>query len=359
MKRRIITFWVLVFSLFFTTFSWSKDTLLVGYTPSSIFIKKQGNELRGPSAWLWERVCDDLDLSYQAVEMPLDTLLAALTSGALDAGISPLTITSSRQESMDFSPPFYIAYSSVMVRAASPLKRSLRFVASFFSINFFRALGALVFVILIFGALEWWFERKHNTAEFEPGLKGLWQGFWWSAVTMTTVGYGDKSPQTVGGRIIALVWMFTAIIIISGFTASIASSLTVNQLGSNQSQIQDFKQKPLATVSNSATEQWLLNHFFTNLKEYKDIPAMVEAMEAGEVEGIAYDQPILQSLAESDSLSRFETLPLTYNPQFYALGFDARLPDTLKRDISVKLLEEVESQDWKVLLTEYNLSPNP
>lgn len=228
---------------------------------------------------------------------------------------------------MDFSPPFYIAYSPVMVGAASPLKRSLRFVASFFSINFFRALGALVFVILIFGALEWWFERKHNTEEFEPGLKGLWQGFWWSAVTMTTVGYGDKSPQTVGGRIIALVWMFTAIIIISGFTASIASPLNVNQLGSNQSQIQDFKQQPLATVSNSATEQWLLNHFFTNLKEYKDIPAMVEA--------------------------------ITYNPQFYALGFDARLPDTLKRDISVKLLEEVESQDWKVLLTEYNLRPNP
>lgn len=89
MKRRIIAFWVLVFSLFFTTFSWSKDTLLVGYTPSSIFIKKQGNELRGPSAWLWQRVCDDLDLSYLAVEMPLDTLLAALSSGALDASSLP------------------------------------------------------------------------------------------------------------------------------------------------------------------------------------------------------------------------------------------------------------------------------
>ena len=98
--------------------------------------------------------------------------------------------------------------------------------------NFVRALGALVFVIFIFGMLMWMFEKRDNKQEFDKGLKGIWEGFWWSAVTMTTVGYGDKAPLSFGGRVIALVWMFAAIIIISGFTASIASSLTLESSSS-------------------------------------------------------------------------------------------------------------------------------
>ena len=50
---------------------------------------------------------------------------------------------------------------------------------------------------------------------------------------MTTVGYGDKAPVTVMGRLIGLIWMFAAIIIISSFTAAIAASLTVSELGSD------------------------------------------------------------------------------------------------------------------------------
>lgn len=72
----------------------------------------------------------------------------------------------------------------------------------------------------------WFFERHRNPTQFggRPG-HGLGSAFWWSAVTMTTVGYGNKSPQTLGGRLIALVWMFTSVIIISSFTAQIASAL--------------------------------------------------------------------------------------------------------------------------------------
>lgn len=40
------------------------------------------------------------------------------------------------------------------------------------------------------------------------GFESLGDGLWWCLVTITTVGYGDKFPVTVGGRIVATVLMF-------------------------------------------------------------------------------------------------------------------------------------------------------
>ncbi len=333
----------------------SRDTLTVGYKVSAPFVFEQNDELVGASTWLWDEVSDEHDLPYKLVEMSLDSLLQSLRSGTIDLSLSPLTITSDRARQMDFSPPYYIAYSSVLAPSSSTLQKTQALVGSFFSLNFFRALGALVLVILVFGLLEWLFERKVNHEEFGKGIKGLWSGFWWSAVTMTTVGYGDKSPRTLGGRIVALIWMFTAIIIISGFTASIASSLTVNQLNVSQNRIEDFKERPLGTISNSSTEEWLKKHFFTNTQPFSNFSDMQGALKDQEIEAIAYDQPILKHIMRLDTLNGYEILPITYNAQFYAMGFRKNLPDTLKEIISTSILEQTERMDWQVLLAEYDL----
>ncbi|MBI4266068.1 MAG: potassium channel family protein [Acidobacteria bacterium] len=46
---------------------------------------------------------------------------------------------------------------------------------------------------------------------------------WWAVVTATTVGYGDVSPVTPEGRLIAVVLMITGIGVIGVFTATVAS----------------------------------------------------------------------------------------------------------------------------------------
>jgi voltage-gated potassium channel len=54
---------------------------------------------------------------------------------------------------------------------------------------------------------------------------GLGESFYWSLVTMTTVGYGDVTPKTQQGRVIATVLMFAGVSILALISASIASFL--------------------------------------------------------------------------------------------------------------------------------------
>ncbi len=336
-------------------FAQPNDTLVIGYIADAPFVVETPESINGPSVWLWDHVAEELEQPYVYQKMDLDNLLHRLASGTIDISLSPLTITSDRMEQMDFSAPYFIAHSTLMRMELSSFERFLAFVKSFFSLAFFQVLGGLAFVILMFGFLVWLFERKGNREEFDSSLKGLWSGFWWSAVTMTTVGYGDKSPRTVGGRVVALVWMFAAIIIISGFTASIASSLTINTIGTAGSTVEDFKDRTIGTIHNSGTDVWLTNHFFTNTRTFVEVTEMKQALDEGEIDVIAYDKPILQELIRHDSLESYQLVPTEFNPQFYAMGINRRLPDTLKFLIDLAILEQTESVEWKILLNEYDL----
>jgi voltage-gated potassium channel len=58
----------------------------------------------------------------------------------------------------------------------------------------------------------------------------LGDAYWWAIVTVTTVGYGDVSPKTGEGRLIAAVLMLVGIGVIGVFTATLASFfLTKNE----------------------------------------------------------------------------------------------------------------------------------
>lgn len=354
LKKFVFILLLLVFSL--SGYGNNKDTLIVGYKIAPPFVVEKNSKLMGPSVWLWEHIAEEIKIPYVFKKYSLDSLLNGLESGKIDVALSPLTITSERSKVIDFSSPYYIAHSSILQKDISPLSKTLAFIGSFFSINFFRALGALTFVILVFGILVWIFERKRNKDQFDKGFKGLWNGFWWSAVTMTTVGYGDKTPKSIGGRIVGLIWMYTSIIIISGFTASIASALTVNRIGSSNVQIRDFKEKTLGTIKNSSTEAWLKNNFFNDKKVYSEMDMLIKALEIDHVEGIAYDRPILQNILNNDTLSRFSLLNIKYNPQFYAIGMNKNLSDSIKDVINLTMLDKTEIMDWRVLLAEYNLN---
>jgi voltage-gated potassium channel len=67
----------------------------------------------------------------------------------------------------------------------------------------------------------------------EPKINTYQDALWWSIVTATTVGYGDLSPVTLGGRLIALLLMIFGIGLIGMITGSIATYFISNPKETN------------------------------------------------------------------------------------------------------------------------------
>jgi voltage-gated potassium channel len=55
-------------------------------------------------------------------------------------------------------------------------------------------------------------------------FSSIGSGLWWAAQTVTTVGYGDKVPTNVAGRLVAVIVMLVGIGFLTVVTASITSS---------------------------------------------------------------------------------------------------------------------------------------
>jgi voltage-gated potassium channel len=54
-------------------------------------------------------------------------------------------------------------------------------------------------------------------------IRTLPDGLWWAVTTVTTVGYGDRYPTTVTGRLIAIGLMVVGIALLGVVTATIAA----------------------------------------------------------------------------------------------------------------------------------------
>lgn len=61
-------------------------------------------------------------------------------------------------------------------------------------------------------------------AAVEGPRLSAWDGVWWAATTVTTVGYGDITPETTAGRLIAIVVMVVGIGFVALLTAAAADS---------------------------------------------------------------------------------------------------------------------------------------
>lgn len=62
-------------------------------------------------------------------------------------------------------------------------------------------------------------------AVLEPEIGNPFDGIWWAVVTLTTVGYGDISPSSTAGRLLAIALMLVGIGFVAVLTAAVAAHM--------------------------------------------------------------------------------------------------------------------------------------
>jgi len=261
--------------------------------------------------------------------------LEAVEKKETDLGFSGITITADREKIVDFSQPFFDSGLIIAIHT-DQAKKFTRFPTVIIRVIGFSVVLFLVGLTFV-AHIIWWLERDdENSHGFSTKYsKGIMDAYWWAVVTMTTVGYGDKCPRKISGRLVAAVWMFIGIMWFAAFTATLSTVLTLNRLqpGSIRS-VADLDQRRVAVIDGTTTEDYL-RYYNIKMVLSGSLSEMVKLLKNDQVDAVIYDAPPLQYIAKNDP--EIQVVGDIFAEQRYGVVFpddgDERLKEIFNREI--------------------------
>ncbi|TWT99970.1 Cyclic nucleotide-gated potassium channel [Botrimarina colliarenosi] len=277
-------------------------------------------------------------------DMGIEPMLAAVENGEVDMAAAAITVNFEREKRLDFSHAFHSSGLGIAAGAGDRVTGLFGLVRSILSPTFLGVVAALLSTMLATGVAIYYFERHVNREQFGGGFfRGVASGLWWSAVTLTTVGYGDKVPKSPAGRFIGLLWMFSGLFIIASFTAAITSALTLTQLRSRINGPADLPRARVATVEGSTSAAYLRARRIYARGE-PDIDAALEDLIEGRVDAVVYDAPVLRYEVHNRFEEEVVVLPAEFERQDYAFALPPNSP--LRETVNQALLRTTSDADW-------------
>ena len=349
--KNLLSVCFLLFILFLGYSQTPDKTLIIGTKIAEPFaMKDKDGKWYGISIELWEKIAKELNLKYEWKELGLKPLLDGVSNSSIDVGIAAITITSDRESKFDFSHSYYSTGLSIVT--PKNLNDGWRSVLrGIFSSQMLFILLMLFIILFIIGTLTWLVERKRNPENFNPNpIKGIPAGMWWAAVTMTTVGYGDMTPQTVGGRVIALFWMFASLLMVSAVIAGVASTLTLAKSKPLISGPEDLSKARISSIKNSSSDAYLKNRQLQG-NYYPTVLDGLNAIAQGKSDAMVYDDPLLKYLTNQHFKNKLIVIDKLFELQQYGIAFPEGSP--LREPVNRIMLEIIHREEWQRVLKSY------
>jgi len=329
----------------------SPGKLVVGIMDMPPFlIKAEDGHWEGLSIDLWRAVARDLGIEYEFREYTrAASMLDDAQAGKIDI-IPGLAVTERNEVILDFSRQYLRSGLSIAISTEESGSRLLRFAGRLAVTDILLMLCLLLLLSLVAGIIVWLFEGRRNSEFHGNMVQGAGHGFWWAVVTLTTVGYGDKAPKTAGGRVTALIWMFSSIFLLASFTAAITTTLTVGELGGKIRGLEDLADVRVGAYARSEGVAFLAQNGIT-AQLYENVRDGLQALVQKEIDAFVFNESVLKYMVNQEFAGVVAVLPGTFDQYYLGMAMPTNSP--LQEQINRALLRIIAGDEWDKLVVHY------
>lgn len=331
------TFVLVVLVLFSSAiFADNVPSYLVGTKVAPPFSYMEDGVWKGYSIDLLDALSEEMGFKYQLARYDNVTgLLKGAASEEVDFSIAAISTTNEREHWLDFSHPYFITTQGILTKNnGSIVWWVLQRVGA--------ALGILVTMMYVVGFI---------VAHLDPHdeINNAHKGAWFALVTFTTTGYGDYVPANARAKFVAAMWMVASLFLLSLFTGYIASSLTVKELTSTPTTIQDLHRSKVVTLGGTTSQALLsalgIKHIVTN-----DLEVAKELVLYGKADALVYDKAMLDYMAMQTE-EDIEVWPINRGQERYAIAFPQG--SNLREPFNVSILKLINTPEWDTVTLRY------
>lgn len=325
-----------------------EDALSFATVERPPFATQEGGTPTGFSIALTELIAAKLgrDVSFEFYEN-FPEMLSALEEGLHDGAVANISITADRERVLDFSQPIFEGGIGVLLLSEAGGNPIL---SAILTRDFLIAVVAALALLFGSGMLMWVFERRAQAFFDRPARDALFPSFWWALNVVVNGGFEERMPQSRMGRIFAVMLVVASLFMVSVFVATITAAMTVEALQDNVDSINDLEGRRVATISES-TSAAFLNARDLPFLGYDSPKAIFEDLEAGRVDAVVFDAPILSFYANSTTEPATHLLPRIYRPENYGIAVQPNSP--IREDIDRALLDLREDGTYADLVMEW------
>jgi polar amino acid transport system substrate-binding protein len=312
------------------------STIKVGTRILPPFVVEDKGKLSGFSIELWNKIAEKIQVKsdFQAAKS-IDDLLNLVDNRSVDVGVAAISVTADREKKFDFSQPIFDSGLQILVKAKGTSNPIGAFIGSLFSPSMLQLFGIMLLIVLIPAHIIWLLERNHAGGFLENSayLPGIFKSLWWAAATLAT--QAEEMPKGAWGRMIALMWMFISVVFIAYFTATVTTSLTVEQLQTNIKGADDLPGKRVGTIASSTSEKYLKQVRIEPIT-FKQIEQAYSALDNGQIDAVVYDAPILLYYAAREGKGKSQVVGNIFRKESYGIAVTPNSP--LRKQINKALL---------------------
>jgi polar amino acid transport system substrate-binding protein len=284
------------------------------------FVTEENGELGGFSIELWKNIAQELEIKSDFKKTAsIPGLLSAIEDKQADLSIAAISVTAEREKKFDFSQPIFDAGLQILVRSQGSQSSLARLLGSIFTPTLFQLLGLMVLIVLIPAHIIWLVERNHDGGFLENSayFPGIFKACWWAAGTLAT--QAEEMPKSAWGRVMAVIWMFISVVFIAYFTATVTTSLTVEQLQSNIKGPQDLVGKRVGTIAGTTSVNYLKQQKI-EATEFKQTDEAYAALNDRNIDAVVFDAPILLYYAAHDGKGKVQVVGNVFRKESYAIA---------------------------------------